>query len=359
MKDIDDLVRNQLRRDADGVRFEPDRWEERLTSGRARPRTPHIRAVGTVIAALLLAVGIVVPLAVVSRLRDERSVVPAQTGPAPEHRRHIDLDAGLAIKIPAEWTFREDPTRPTVIEPENVFGVGSWPFPTGGVCAPFDALDDVPPDGVFLWLIEYHGTDNPAGFVPRPDHFDLADFRYGETACYAPTPQYQLRFQEEGRYFQWQVAFGPEASEVQEERTVQALDSFEVLTPECPARESYEPTIAPAAGPPGTVVQVSGPIATGGSEGGGWGAPLTRLEAWWNLDPDEWFGALTGNPVGARPGPVEILGRWFADGGCVYAIRLRVPEVPAGTYPVVLVGSGPDLHGPSSSARAVWFEVTG
>ena len=63
MKDIDDLVRNQLRRDADRVRFEPDRWEERLTSRRARPRTPHIRAIGTVIAALLLAVGIIVPLA--------------------------------------------------------------------------------------------------------------------------------------------------------------------------------------------------------------------------------------------------------------------------------------------------------
>jgi hypothetical protein len=357
MKDVDTLVREQLRRDAKGVQFEPDRWEERLTSGRPRPRTPHIRAVGTVIAALLLAVGIIVPLAVVSRLRDERSVVPAQTGLAPEHRRHIALDAGLAISIPAAWTFHENPTKP--IEPENVFAVGSWPFPRGGWCAPFDALDDVPPDGVFLWLIEYHGTDNPAGFVPRPNHFDLADFRYGETACYAPTPQYQLRFHEDGRFFQWQIAFGPEASELQEERTVQALDSFEVLTPECPTRTSYEPVIAPAAGPPGTGVEINGPIATGGSEGGGWGAPLTRVEAWWNLDSEEWSSALTGNPLSAGPGPVESVGRWFADGTCTYTVSFRVPEVSPGTYPIVLLTSGPDVLGPSSTASAVWFEVTG
>jgi hypothetical protein len=358
VKDIDDLVRNQLRRDADGVRFEPDRWEERSTSGRAR-RT-HIRAVGTVIAALLLSVGIVVPLTVVSQLRDERSVVPAQTGLGPEHRRHIDLDAGLAITIPAAWTFHENPTRP--IEPENVFAVGSWSFPRGGWCAPFDALDDLPRDGVFLWLIEYHGTDNPAGFVPRPDRFDLADFRYGETACYAPTPQYQLRFQEYGRYFQWQVSFGPEASHVQQERTVQALDSFEVLTPECPTRTSYEPVIAPAAGPSGTIVEINGPIATEGSEGGGWGAPLARLEAWWNLDPsdpDGWTSVFTDDPTPYGPGPVEPVGRWFADGTCTYTVSFRVPEVSPGTYPIALIGSGPDVLGPSSSASAVWFEVTG
>jgi hypothetical protein len=387
MKDVDTLVREHLRREAQAVRFDAARWNDRVTERRRRPRLPGVRALGVAAAALLLVAGVAVPLFLVSGLGGGPAVVPGGrsigdyglridlpqdwdgrvrgplgtvfgphlhaanfplpqadddvasraragmtdeqvtivvidvttalardvrgpqepyepielpvrlrpedftdrveavdpdhsfarrsfsvadrsfqvwmefgTDPAPErlvgeanavlaslsiepvgetssYQRHVDLDDALAITIPSAWTFHQDPTQP--IEPKNVFAVGSWDFPRGGVCAPFDALDDLPPDGVFLWLIEYHGTpDRSDDFVPRPQRFDLADFRYGETACYAPDPQYQLRFQEAGRFFQWQVVLGPAASDSLELEVLRALDSLEVMAPVpegCPA----------------------------------------------------------------------------------------------------------------------------
>jgi hypothetical protein len=75
------------------------------------------------------------------------------------HRTELDVEDRLSVTIPSEWKFDEDPTQP--IEPENAFAFGSWDFPSGGVCAPFAALDELPAYGVFVWMIEYHGTDHP------------------------------------------------------------------------------------------------------------------------------------------------------------------------------------------------------
>jgi hypothetical protein len=272
--------------------------------------------------------------------------------------RHVDIDDGLAITFPAAWTFREDPTEP--IEPKNVFGMGSWAFPTGGSCAPIAAQEDLPGDGTLLWLIEYHGDQPRTDFPPRPERFELDRQSLGVYEC-STVPSYLIRFREASRFFQVHVAFGPDASESLKPEIHRALESLEVLTPNCPPQASYEPEVAPAAGPPGTMVEVTGAIATGGSEGGGWGSPTTRVQAWWNLKPAGIGSPLTGDPVAAGPGPVEPVGSWFADGGCRYDISFRVPteEVAPGAYPVVLLFSGPDVGGPSYTAQSVVFEVTG
>jgi hypothetical protein len=508
MKDVETLVLAHLNREAQAVRFDAARWEDRVSEGRRRPRLPGIRAMGIAAAAVLLVAGVAVPLVLVSGLRGPPAVDPGGrsiagyglrmdlpegwdgrvrgpagvsfgphlhaanfplpetdddvasrarsemtdeqvtivvidvttalardvrgpqdhyeqaelpvriraddftdrveavdpdhafarrsfsvanrsfqvwmefgTDPAPDplvaeanavlstlavesvgeasgYRRHADIDDGLAITIPDAWTFHQDPTRP--IEPKNVFAVGSWAFPRGGGCAPTAAQDELPRDGVLFWLIEYHGDQPVADFPERPERFELDRQTLGVYEC-STVPSYMIRFRAAGRFFQVHVAFGPDASESLEPEVLQALESLEVLTPDCPTRTSYEPEVIPAAGPPGTSVEVTGAIATGGNEGGGWGSPATRVEAWWNLKPAQFGSVLTGNPEAAGPGPVESLGTWVADGGCSYDISFEVPThetVTSGSYPVVLLISGPDVGGPSYSAQSVMFEVT-
>jgi hypothetical protein len=238
--DVDRLVKDALEEEAARPRFDPGRWDASVAGGgrmRRLPGPPPIRWVAVAVGALILVAGVAIPLGLLSGLGpggyDDRpsgatTAEPAEESPATV--THADLDDGLTITIPVAWTFRQDPTE--LIEPKNVLAVGSWPFPRGGVCAPFDALDDLPPDGAFFWLIEYHGTQPPEDFVPRPERFDLSEFRYGkEYSCYGVVPQYQLRFRDAGRFFQLQVAFGPEATGSLESEVVRALDSIEVTAP--------------------------------------------------------------------------------------------------------------------------------
>jgi hypothetical protein len=508
MKDLETRVRESLNREAEAVRFEPGRWTEGVTGRRRhRLRTPSMRTLGVVAAALVLLAGIVVPLALVSRLSgdeeigpgggvlegyglgirlppgwdgrisgpagtsfgphlhagnfelpsqdddvasraragmsaDEVTIVvidvttalardvrgpqdpyePAElpvriraedftdrgegiypghafarrqfsvagrslelrvefgTDPAPEgllaeangvlasltveplaggsdYVRHVDPEDGLAITIPSAWSFDADPTRP--IEPENVLAVGSWPFPSGGVCATFNAIDDLPADGVLMWLIEYHGTENAEGFVPRPERFDLRDFEHGETSCYAPNPQYQLRFQDEGRFFQWQIAFGSEASESLEPEVLRTLETLEARGVCDIEGDAYAPSVDPVRGSAGSTATITGEIPHGeGAEGGYPADPTEWIEVWWNLKPAGWSSAIAGgdDPIPAEQGPVVRLGRVDVATTCNYRVVFTVPETSAGTYPIVV------LYGSKASGSAflpVSFEVSG
>jgi hypothetical protein len=510
MKDLETLVRESLNRDADAVRFEPGRWRD-VTDGRLRPRrAPAIRTLGAAAAAMVLAAGILVPLALVSRLGGDEDIGPGAgamegygfgiqlpgdwdgrirgpegtsfgphlhaanfelpeqdddvaslargemstdqvtivvidvttalardvrgpqepyepaelpvrirdedftdrveavdpdhsfarrqlsvagrslqvwmefgTDPAPEglfaeangvlasltvepltggsgYERQVDPDDGLAVTIPEAWNFDPDPTR--LIEPENVLAIGSWPFPGGGVCAPFDAIDDLPPDGVFMWLIEYHGPEPAEDFVPRPERFDLRDFSHGEVSCYAPDPQYQLRFRDGGRNFQVQIAFGPQASGSLETEALRSLESLETGGVCDSAGDAYVPSVDPVRGSAGSRATITGEIPHGeGAEGGSPADPTEWVEVWWNLDPsdpDGWPSALPGgeDPIPAEPGPVLLLSRLHVAGTCTYELPFTVPETPPGSYPIVV------LYGSDRGAAAfepTWFEVTG
>jgi hypothetical protein len=275
------------------------------------------------------------------------------------YARQVDLEDGLAITIPEPWSFDADPTKP--IEPENVLAVGSWAFPRGGVCAPFDAIDDLPPDGVFMWLIEYHGTESVEDFIPRPERFDLRDFSHGEVSCYAPDPQYQLRFRDDGRFFQVQIAFGAQASESLEPEILRALESLETGGICDVSGDAYVPSVDPISGPAGSTATITGEIPHGeGAEGGSPADPTEWVEFWWNLDPsdpDGWPSALPGgeDPIPAELGPVLRLGRVNASGTCTYELQFPVPDTRPGSYPIVV------LQGSEEGASAflpVMFEVT-
>lgn len=151
------------------------------------------------------------------------------------YKTQADVDDGLSIRIPEPWTFHQDPSGPD--DPRTVFAVGSWTFTKGGECAPVAAQEELPADGTLFWLIEYHDVADPAEFPVRPEHFELDEGTYAQYEC-SLVPSYLVRFQENGRYFQVHVAFGPQASESLQPEVVRALESIHVTAPvpdECPA----------------------------------------------------------------------------------------------------------------------------
>jgi hypothetical protein len=172
---------------------------------------------------------------------------------------------------------------------------------------------------------------------------------------------YQLRFEDDGRFFQWQVAFGPEASEATEADSVAAMDSL-VVGGVCDVEgDAYAPEVAPDFGSPGTEATVSGEVPHGeGNEGGLPADPTTWIEVWWNLDggDDAWASALPGGeePIPARPGPALRLGRVGVSGSCTYELTFTVPQAQPDTYPIVVLYGGPDGAGAFKPAH---FEVAG
>jgi hypothetical protein len=107
MNDLDTLVREHLRGDAEGVRFDPRRWEERVASRRPRPRMPDLRTLGTAVAALILLAGVAVPLALVSGLGEDRTLAPGGARQIAGYGLRVDLPEGWdgRIRGPAGVSF--------------------------------------------------------------------------------------------------------------------------------------------------------------------------------------------------------------------------------------------------------------
>jgi hypothetical protein len=138
---------------------------------------------------------------------------------------HTDQNDHVSISTPDGWTFKEDPI-PSLAEPKILFATGTWPFPPGGDCGPTVAVDSIPPDGAYLWLLEYRRPENFGDFPPRQ-----ASFSFGEPAtyeCSGSRPSYLVRFMDGWRYFQFQVALGDAATEKIRQDVIDIVNSFSV-----------------------------------------------------------------------------------------------------------------------------------
>ena len=140
-------------------------------------------------------------------------------------------DDGVSVRYPAEWHATRRPLTP-VTSPVQVLAVASYALPQGNAgadgCSPKEALDRLPPNGVFLFGWEY---DRPglagvhrSDFPRRPDHFDLR----GPTGFECLGPSYVVTFREAGRLFQMHVVLGPEAGADERATALRVLDSLEV-----------------------------------------------------------------------------------------------------------------------------------
>jgi hypothetical protein len=129
--------------------------------------------------------------------------------------------------------------------------------------------------------------------------------------------------------------------------------------PVCPARSgrhAYATTLSRSSGPPRSVVTVSGHLPVLGEDGSYGGQTARGVHAYWNLDFRKWWSALESAPLPARAGsPVKLLGRQNVARRCTYRLRVAVPSVRPGRYPIlVLSGTGKS----QSSFAPVTFRVT-
>jgi hypothetical protein len=145
-------------------------------------------------------------------------------------------EESAVLELPAGWFQERDPL-PALVDPVIVVAAGSWRFPPSPLiaCGKQPALEALPPDGAFLWILRY--PIGPGEFLgafrhadPWPEHFTLdLPSRPSDAECADGTDgsvrQYAFSGPE-GLYYQVQVALGTEADAATRREAEQVLSSF-------------------------------------------------------------------------------------------------------------------------------------
>lgn len=185
---------------------------------------------------------IVLSLSSLSRLGDGTGRIDTGStspSPSPSPSPSASPDPGVeepTLELPPGW-FAEDRPLPALIDPIIVVAAGSWDFPRHPLitCGVQPALEDLPPDGAFVWILRY--PIGPGEFLgafrhadPWPEHFTLdLPSRPSDAECADGTDgsvrQYAFSGPE-GLYYQVQVALGTEADAATRREVEQVLSSF-------------------------------------------------------------------------------------------------------------------------------------
>lgn len=133
----------------------------------------------------------------------------------------------------------------------------------------------------------------------------------------------------------------------------------------CPARRgtgAYDTTLRPSSGRSGSTVAVSGPLPVTRKNGTYGGQTSTEVDVYWNLNFDKWWSVLGNSPsplASVTGTPVQLLGKQAVATLCTYQVRVEIPAVPPGTYPIEVLYEGPASGGPSFASFApTTFQVT-
>ena len=152
-----------------------------------------------------------------------------------------DAEAGLSARYPAGWYRARALTN--LINPREVLALATYPLQGGakaGECAPDTARAEMPPDGVFIWLLEYRPQrgevwlDLPRDRFPsKPSRFEIPRGKLAENVSCFAGPGYSTTFRAADRPFQLLVAFGGRPSEERLAEVENILTSlrFEELPP--------------------------------------------------------------------------------------------------------------------------------
>jgi hypothetical protein len=105
-------------------------------------------------------------------------------------------------------------------------------------------------------------------------------------------------------------------------------------------------SVSPSIGPPGSLVDISGPIYYTHADGSVWVPAQEQIQVWWDIDPSSWT-QVSGAAIAASEGqPItddRLLASVDTRGACSFSVSFSVPEAPPGSYSVsVLRAAGTD-----------------
>jgi hypothetical protein len=168
---------------------------------------------------------------------------PAAAG----HVGFRDAAMGVAGEYPQGWHRVRALTN--LVLPREVLALATYPLRGGdraGECAPASAREDMPPDGAFVWLLEYRPPRGEvwadlsrSRFPPRRIPFELrrADLQAG-VSCFAG-PALSTTFSAADRPFQLLVAFGKRAPDERLAQVRAVLDSLRFEPLPAPPPDPY------------------------------------------------------------------------------------------------------------------------
>jgi hypothetical protein len=229
--DLEDRIRESLRDPRRQLPVWPDPMPRIRRAGR-RQRASQAAGIGLVTAVITAAV--VVPLLA---LQSQTGVPPASSTSGPGRAaatgspprgwiRHADSPgSGRAyIDTPATWQVS---TSSALAGPSVLWTIGTGRVPNGGSCGPTAALRALPADGVLFVVMEYGDAQGePYTFPPRAGPLGLGPLA-GPTECWG-VPSYSTLFEDAGRYFQVQAAFGSKALASLYQQVTRSLNSLRV-----------------------------------------------------------------------------------------------------------------------------------
>jgi hypothetical protein len=134
--------------------------------------------------------------------------------------------APIRVDLPHGWSEKKDPVLGRV-GPRVVGAFGTWDFPTGGECGPEPALLDLPNDGALVWIVEHANPGNRGDFIELLPIFSI-DLQTPPARwdCAAAEPSRMYLFRDAGRYFEFHVALGANATGATVAEAEQLIRSF-------------------------------------------------------------------------------------------------------------------------------------
>jgi hypothetical protein len=132
--------------------------------------------------------------------------------------RFEDPAVGIAGRYPVGWYWARGLTE--LSDPREALTLATYPLrgdAEAGECAPDTSRADMPPDGVFIWLLEYRPFGGDAWprllrerFPPKPARFALrrSDLSGDHLGCFSSGFGYRTTFRAADRPFDVLVAFG-------------------------------------------------------------------------------------------------------------------------------------------------------
>jgi hypothetical protein len=200
---------------------------------RVRKRIAEVVSVGVVLALVGVSIWLLSPLGKtddsvrLGAATDSPAASISRSAVSPTHPTWLvhSVGQGLTIEAPPEWSIAGAGGM-NVVSPQPVLMAGTWAFPAGGDCAPTAALDSMPRDGAFFWILEYPSPDDTQEFAPRPENFSLGDLK-GPFECVGQKT-YLILFRDGSRFFQVHIVIGPDASDSVRSDVLEVLDSLQV-----------------------------------------------------------------------------------------------------------------------------------